>query len=241
MELVGQNTIRENYYRVLEQVDLAARSVHRESESIKLVVVTKGHPIQTVKEALAAGVRIFGENYTEEGIEKMHECPEEFSLEWHMIGHVQSRKARAICEHYDWVHSLDRLKLARRLDRFCGELGRKLPVLLECNVSGESTKFGWSAWDERKWPGLLVEFSQVVELPYLAIRGLMTMAPYSPNPELARPYFHRLRRLRDFLSRHIPKIEWNDLSMGMTGDFTVAVQEGATMVRVGTAILGPRP
>jgi pyridoxal phosphate enzyme (YggS family) len=241
MENVGKKAIQEKYYRVMEQIDQAARSVHRGTESIKLVVVTKGHSTQTVKGAIAAGVRIFGENYAEEGIQKMRKCPEDLSLEWHMIGHVQSRKARAVCENYDWMHSLDRLKIARRLDRFCGELGRKLPVLLECNVSGERTKFGWPAWKQKNWPDLLGEFSQVVELPNLDILGLMTMAPYSQDPEQARPYFLRLRRLRDFLSKHIPQIEWRELSMGMSDDFPVAVQEGATLVRVGTAILGPRP
>jgi hypothetical protein len=241
MESAGQANILANYRRVLKQIEASAASVGRNPQSVKLVVVTKGHPLQTISQALVAGIRVFGENYAEEGAAKKLACAGISGIEWHMIGHVQSRKAALICQHFDWVHSLDSLKLAQRLDRFALESGRRLPLLLECNVSGEESKFGWTAWDETRWEALLPEISQVVSLPNLELRGLMTMAPFFDDPEPARPYFQRLRRLQEFFTRHLPQAHWDELSMGMSGDFTVAVQEGATMVRIGTAILGPRP
>ena len=162
-------------------------------------------------------------------------------VEWHMIGHVQSRKAGMVVENYDWVHSLDSLKLARRLDRFAGEVGRKLPVLLECNVSGEQSKFGWEAWRERDWPVLVDQIAPIFEMQHLRVRGLMTMAPFLPDPEEARPFFQRLHRLKDHLAGQFPQADWSELSMGMSADFQVAIEEGATLVRIGTAILGARP
>jgi pyridoxal phosphate enzyme (YggS family) len=241
MEISEYGGIAARYQQVVAQIDQAARSADRDPASIKLVVVTKGHPIQAVKEALAVGVRIFGENYVEEGISKMIACSDQTGVEWHMIGHVQSRKAQPVCEHYSWVHSLDRLKLANRLDRFAGQLGRKLPVLLECNVSGEQSKFGWPAWEKQSWEDLAGKITPVLSLPNLDIRGLMTMAPFLTDPEQARPYFQRLRLLRDFLALQFPQANWQELSMGMSADFQVAVQEGATIVRIGTAIMGTRP
>jgi hypothetical protein len=240
MEKVAQSLILANYQRVMEQLDRAARSAGRDPAAVRLVVVTKGHPFKTVQQALAIGLRIFGENYAEEGIAKKLACTT-VGVEWHMIGHVQSRKARPVVEHFDWLHSLDRLKLAVRLDQFAGELGRKLPVLLECNVSGEETKFGWPAWEESGWATLAQEIALVLALPNLEVRGLMTMAPFLPDPQQARPYFVRLRRLQEFLSGRFSSVDWRELSMGMSADFEVAVQEGATIVRIGTAILGPRP
>ncbi len=235
------NAILTNYQHVRERIDRAAQSVGRDPRSIKLVVVTKGHSAAAVHSAIAAGLRVFGENYAEEGLEKMRSCSEATGLEWHMIGHVQSRKARMVAEHYDWVHSLDSLKLALRLDRFAGEFGRQLPVMLECNVSGEESKFGWPAWNEDAWENLLVEFSQILELPNLDVRGLMTMAPFLPDPEQTRPYMRRLKNLQSFLASSFSQASWQELSMGMSDDFEVAIQEGATIVRVGTAIMGPRP
>jgi pyridoxal phosphate enzyme (YggS family) len=241
----GTEVIRRNYSRVLEQINHAARSVRRDPSTIRLLVVTKGHPFETVQQAVAAGIRLFGENYVEEAVEKMQMLAGQglasaSELEWHMIGHLQSRKARLVCEHFACLHALDGLKLAERLDRFAGELGRKLPVLLECNVSGEQTKFGYPVWREDSWQELAGEFSRLLELQHLQVSGLMTMAPFFDEPEPARPYFQRLRRLQAFLAKSLPQTDWAELSMGMSGDFTVAVQEGATLVRVGTAIMGAR-
>ena len=238
--MADQDKILTNYHQVIEKIDRAARSSGRDAGEVKLVVVTKGHPVTVVHDAVAAGLRTFGENYAEEGITKMDACPEEVDLEWHMVGHVQSRKARPVSERFHWVHSLDSIKLANRLDRFAGEFGRRLPVLLECNVSGERTKYGWHAWREETWESLSSDLAPILALSNLSVRGLMTMAPFLPDPEAARPYFQRLRRLRDFLADRFPETQWSELSMGMSDDFQVAVQEGATMVRIGTAILGVR-
>jgi len=233
--------IQDNLQRVLERIAQAARAAGRDPDGVRLVVVTKGHPIQAVQEVIAAGARLLGENYVEEGVGKQQACGGAALVQWHMIGHVQSRKARPVCEHFDWLHSLDSLKLARRLDSVAGELGRRLPVLLECNVSGEATKFGWSAWQAETWPDLLPALAEVTALPNLSVCGLMTMAPFLEDPEQARPYFRRLRRLQEFLACRLTQVDWVELSMGMSGDFEAAIQEGATLVRIGTAIMGPRP
>ena len=241
----ASEVIRQNYRRVLEQIEEAARSAGRDPATVRLLVVTKGHPVEAVQQAVAAGIRLFGENYVEEAVEKIQTTDRQASglegaLEWHMIGHLQSRKARQVCEHFACLHSLDSLKLAERLDRFAGELGRKLPVLLECNVSGEQTKFGYPVWGEEGWQDLAGEFARLAELPHLQVRGLMAMAPFFDEAEPARPYFQRLRRFQTFLRRSVHQTDWSELSMGMSGDFSVAVQEGATIVRIGTAIMGAR-
>ncbi|RME91277.1 MAG: YggS family pyridoxal phosphate-dependent enzyme [Anaerolineae bacterium] len=232
--------IRERYERALEQIEAAARSAGRDPRDVRLVVVSKAQPLTVVRAAIAAGIRLLGENYPEEAVEKMQALAAETEVEWHMIGHVQSRKARLVAEHFALLHSLDRLKLARRLDRFAAEAGRTLPVLLEFNVSGEATKYGWPAWDENAWEALVPEIAQVLQFEHLRVRGLMAMPPLPREAEESRPYFRRLRRLRDFLSRRFPEIAWEELSMGTSADFVIAVQEGATLVRVGQAILGPR-
>jgi hypothetical protein len=181
-----------------------------------------------------------GENYAEEGLVKMEGLGDFGGLHWHMIGHVQSRKAGLVAGHFDWVHSLDSLKLASRLSRFAVEQARRVLVLLECNVSGERSKYGWQAWQEESWGELLEPFAEIQALPGIEIRGLMTMAPFLPYPEEARPYFKRLKKLQSYLTAHLPQADWSDLSMGMSADFEVAIEEGATWVRVGSAITGPR-
>jgi PLP dependent protein len=238
---VSVNTIRNNLDAVLERIDQAARSVGRESGSVRLVVVTKGHSQERIRAAMEAGARLLGENYVEEALDKMVSLSEQIGVEWHMIGHIQSRKASLVSEHFNYVHSLDSLKLAQRLDRFAGEFGKRLPVLLECNVSGEESKFGFSAWDETQWQTFFEHAAQIVGLEHLDVRGLMTMAPFFDEAEPARPYFRRLVRLRDAIATRVSPANWDELSMGMSGDFEVAVQEGATLVRIGQAILGPRP
>ena len=235
------NTIKINLERVAERINTAAISVGRDPKTVRLVVVTKGHSIGTVRAAIEAGARTLGENYVEEALEKMAPLETSIGVEWHMIGHIQSRKARIVCQRFDYVHSVDSEKLAGRLDRFCAENGSRLPVLLECNVSGESSKFGFSAWNEVQWQAVCEQVERIAGLKHLDLRGLMTMAPYFDDPQQARPYFQRLVCLRDYLSRNLPQVRLSELSMGMSGDFEAAVQEGATIVRIGTAILGARP
>lgn len=233
--------IAERYAHVNEQIRRAAQAAGRDPAGIRLVVVTKGHPLEDIQQVVEAGACLLGESYVEEALEKIQAGGLPGGVEWHMIGHVQSRKSKAVAAHFDWLHSLDREKLALRLERDAAAAGRTLPVLLECNVSGEQSKFGWPAWQEERWDGLLEPLERVLALPHLQVRGLMTMAPFFSDPQQARPYFNRLRRLRDFLAAHFPQADWSELSMGMSGDFEAAVQEGATIVRIGTAIMGPRP
>lgn len=235
------DAIRERRLNVLAQIERAAQSAGRSAASVQLVVVTKTHPVGILRAAIAAGAQDLGENYAEEAVAKIQALNPSDPLRWHMIGHVQSRKADLIPGHFDLMHSLDSLKLATRLDRFAGEAGHPLRVLLEVNVSGEQSKFGFPAWDETQWNALRPEFEQIASLPNLEIRGLMTMPPFSDDPETARPFFQRMRALQAYLAKYLPLVSWRELSMGTSVDYIAAVEEGATLVRVGTAILGSRP
>lgn len=239
-EIHLEDQIRNRYHEVCERIRVAATRVGRRAGEVSLVVVTKTQPVNLVQAVIKAGALHLGENYAEEGIEKKESLGGVEGLSWHMIGHVQSRKAAAVVKNYDMLHSLDSLKLARRLSRFACEQSIELPVLLECNVSGESSKFGFSAWEQQSWAVLLEPFSQILELPGLEVRGLMTMAPFLPTPEQSRPFFKRLKSLQVYLEAQLPGADWSDLSMGMSADYEVAVEEGATWVRVGSAITGPR-
>jgi pyridoxal phosphate enzyme (YggS family) len=205
-----------------------------------LVVVTKTQPVEVVQAAIEAGAQILGENYPEEGVMKIQSMAVQIGVEWHMIGHVQSRKAKLVTEHFNLMHSLDSLKLAARLDRFAGEFGRPLPVLLEFNVGGEESKSGWHITDDAQLDAVMPEIEALLALSHLQVRGLMTMPPLGEDPESARLYFQKLVRLRDMLAKRFPQADWSALSMGTSTDYEVAVQESATMVRVGTAIIGAR-
>ncbi len=234
------STIHERYLHTLDRISAAETRAGRAADSAKLVVVTKSQPVETVRAALEAGVKILGENYPEEAVAKIKAIGAA-DVEWHMIGHVQSRKADLIPVNFSLLHSLDSVKLAARLDRFAAQAGHVLPALLEFNVGEEESKFGWSVADESRWPAILPEIDMVLKLQNLTVRGLMTMPPLFDDPERTRPYFQKLRRLRDFLARNFPAADWSELSMGTSADFEAAVEEGATLVRVGTAIVGPRP
>ena len=239
--------IPRNLAQVQERVAEAALRTGRDPADVTLVAVTKTHPVETVVAAYQAGVRHFGENRVEEGIPKIpavHAVISGPQPTWHMVGHVQSRKARAVVARFDCVHSLDRPKIARRLSRFAQEAGLTLPVLLECNVSGEETKFGFDLqdWKQDKagQEAFFATVEQVLALPALSVQGLMTMAPFVADPETVRPVFVNLRALLDALRERFPACDWRHLSMGMTDDFEVAIEEGATMVRIGRAIFGAR-
>jgi pyridoxal phosphate enzyme (YggS family) len=242
--------IAERYQQVLERITRVAQSAGRNPDQVRLIVVTKLHPPERVRAVIAAGARYLGENYAEEALAKKIALATtsdslidaQSEVEWHIIGHVQSRKARLVCEHFDYLHSLDSLKLARRLEQAAVEFNRAaLPVLLEFNLSGEATKSGWPAWQENRWNEFLPDIEQILELSHLRVHGLMTMPPFSEDTEQSRVYFRRLRLLQNFLCSHFPHSDWSELSMGMSHDFEIAVQEGATWVRVGQAIFGPRP
>lgn len=234
------DSIRDRYHETLERIAAAEHRAGRPAGSTRLVVVTKSQPRAVIEAAIEAGIKILGENYPEEAVEKIRSIPAT-GVEWHMIGHVQSRKAGLIPANFALMHSLDSLKLAARLERFAEQAGVVLPVLLEFNVGEEESKFGWDGANESVWSNLLPEIDMVLKLPHLVVRGMMTMPPLFDDPEQARPYFQKLRRLRDFLARSFPDKTWAELSMGTSADFEAAVEEGATLVRVGTAIVGPRP
>ena len=240
-----------NLERVQTRIAAAAQRVERSPHEVILVAVTKTQSLAAVQAAYRLGVRHFGENRVEEGIPKMHALvdalgeianPDERPL-WHMIGHVQHRKtAQAV--HFDVIHSLDSLRLAERLEARAAALQRVIPVLLECNVSGEASKYGFPLADWQRDREVRAAFIQTVRtisrLPHLKLQGLMTMAPIVPEAELTRPVFASLRALRALLREELPDIDWRHLSMGMTDDFEVAIEEGATMVRIGRAIFGER-
>jgi len=234
------NAIRERYSSVTASIRVAERAAGRASGSVRLVVVTKTHPAATVRAAIAAGALELGENYVEEALEKMGEIGRVEGLHWHMIGHVQSRKAEQVAGSFQTVHSVDSLKLAVRLDRFAGEAGTRLPVLLEVNVSGEDSKFGYAAWNEGLWQAWDPEIERLAALPNIEIRGLMTMPPFADEAEASRPFFEKMAALQAYLVQQHPQVAWKELSMGTSMDYVVAVETGATIVRVGTAIMGAR-
>ena len=233
--------IRIRYEQTLEHITSIAKSSGRDSESVQLVVVTKAQPIEVVQAVVQAGARILGENYPDESASKISSFGSESGVEWHMIGHVQSRKARLVIEHFDLLQSLDSLKLAERLNAMAMNAQRILPVLLEFNVGGEESKFGWPATHEKDWPALYPIIETILGLENLKIRGMMTMPPLETNPEDARIYFRTLRLLRDHMAERYSGADWRELSMGTSFDYGVAIQEEATLVRIGTAIVGHRP
>jgi pyridoxal phosphate enzyme (YggS family) len=234
------SSIRQNYQNTLDHIATAARKSGRSPDDVRLVVVTKSQPLEVVQAAIEAGVRVLGENYPEEAVTKIQALAPQSGVEWHMIGHVQSRKARLVADHFALLHSLDSLKLARRLDRFAAEGNRVLPVLLEFNVGGEESKAGWDASQASQWNAFLPEIAGLLSLPHLRLQGLMSMPPLETEAEDSRRYFQRLRQLRDWLASQFPEGDWKELSMGTSADYLVAVEEGATLVRVGTAIVGAR-
>ena len=230
--------------QVRDRIARAAARAGRDPADVTLVAVSKTHPAAMVEAALATGLTDFGENRIQEASVKIPEVRSDGDVRWHLIGHLQRNKAQRAVELFDLVHSLDSLRLAETLDRHTAASGRRLPVLLQINIAGESQKDGWdlpggvanaSALDP-----FLREVEQVLALEHLEVRGLMTIAPLAQEAEQARPVFEALRELRDDLLRRYPANEWRDLSMGMTGDFEIAIEEGATLVRVGRAIFGER-
>lgn len=234
------SSIREKYIRAQENIARAAQSAGRSPSQVKLVVVTKTQTVETVGAAVEAGITLLGENYPEEGVMKIQSIGGLSAVEWHMIGHVQSRKAALVAQRFNFLHSLDGLKLAAKLDRHCREFGRVLPALLEFNVGGEESKSGWDASDDSRWAALLDDVGAALALPNLQIRGLMTMPPLGESAEFSRPFFQKLKRLQAYLSAQFPQADFSELSMGTSADYEVAVQEGATFVRIGASIVGAR-
>ena len=226
-------SIAENVLRIKERIARAALKGGREPGSVRLVAVSKTKPAAAVAQAYACGQLIFGENYVQELVGKHAELPQEIS--WHFIGNLQSNKVRQIAGLVDLIHSVDRLSLAREIDRQWGGLGRVCDVLVQVNISREATKGGTSSEE------LFDLVRSVARLPHLRVCGLMAMPPFFDDPEGARPYFRALKELsRELEAAAIPGVEMRELSMGMSGDFEAAIEEGATLVRVGSALFGER-
>ena len=226
-------SIARNLEEIRERIAQAALEIGRDPATVRLIAVSKTKPAAAIAEAFSCGQVIFGENYVQELVAKAAELPREIS--WHFIGHLQSNKVRQIAGLVDMIHSVDRLSLAQEIDRQWGALGRHCDVLIQVNISCEATKSGTSS-DE-----LLDLVKSVALLPNVRIKGLMTMPPFFDDPEAARPYFAALRVLaREVAKEEIPGVEMRELSMGMSGDFEAAIVEGATLVRVGSALFGER-
>lgn len=224
-------TIADNLSVILERIRKAEQAAGRPQGSVKLVAVSKTFPAADVRECLAAGQHIFGENRVQEGLSKIPEVPGE--AEWHLIGPLQKNKVRKALQGFSVIHSVDSLKLAQFIDSVAGQLGIRARVLFEVHVGGEESKFGFEP------DALQNEWSEITGLEHLDPLGLMCIPPPVDDPQQARPYFRQLRELRDALAS--PEHPLPELSMGMSHDFETAIAQGATYVRVGTAIFGGRP
>lgn len=221
--------MEENFAAVRAKIVAACERSGRDPGTVLLLPVTKGHSAEVVEAAAGLGLRVFGENKVQEAKAKIPLCSSR--LQWHMIGHLQSNKARDAVQLFSMIQSIDSVSLAEEVNKWAEKLGKRVPILLEVNTAGEASKFGFGL------ENLPVE--EINRFPRLELQGLMTVAPYSPTPERVRPYFQKLRQLRDECSDRLGA-PLPHLSMGMSGDYEVAIEEGATIVRIGTALFGPR-
>ena len=221
-----------NLHSIQQRIDAACARAGRDPASVTLLAVSKGQPPEAVRAAADLGLSVFGENKVQEAKAKIPLCPGR--LRWQMIGHLQSNKCRDAVYFSQMIQSVDSLALAEEINKWAAKSAKTMPILLEVNIAGEASKFGYRP------ATLLAELERINALPKIEIHGLMTIAPWSPDPEKARPVFRQLRELKDecgqILGAPLPQ-----LSMGMSGDFEAAIEEGATLVRLGTALFGPRP
>jgi PLP dependent protein len=226
--------IAENIQKIKGRVALACRKAGRDPEEVRLVAVAKTFPPRQIEEAVRSGVADIGENYIQELLEK-REAVGPLPVRWHFVGHLQTNKVKSIAGWIQLIHSVERLGLAKEIDKRAAQSGRVIEVLVEVNTTGEESKYGVRPEDTVGFVRQLEEFR------HLHVAGLMTIGPFLPDPEGSRPMFHTLRQLRDELAGlHQENVTPRHLSMGMTGDFEVAIEEGATIIRVGTAIFGRR-
>ena len=226
-------TISSNLTRINLRIHAAAEKAGRDPASVRLVAVSKTRPSADIREAFQAGQIVFGENYIQELVPKLAEVSE--AVQWHVIGHLQSNKVKYIAGQVSLIHSVDRISLAEEIDRQWGMLGKVCDILIQVNISGEASKSGTTE------EGAIQLVRYCALLPHIRVRGVMTMPPFFDDPEAARPYFAELQRLSESIAaQQIAGVEMVELSMGMSGDFEAAIEEGATLVRVGTAIFGKR-
>lgn len=225
--------ITENLEQVRKNIDEACRMAGRDPKEVTLIAVSKTKPVSMLKEAYDAGARCFGENKVQEIMDKHPQLPED--IQWHMIGHLQRNKVKYIVDKVSMIHSVDSLRLALTIEQEAAKHNVCVPVLLEVNVAQEESKFGL------KMDEVLPLIETIADFPHIKVQGLMTIAPYVENAEDNRDFFRQLKKLSvDIEAKNINNVSMSVLSMGMTGDYQVAVQEGATMVRVGTGIFGER-
>jgi pyridoxal phosphate enzyme (YggS family) len=228
------NTIRDRFASIVLRIESAALRCGRSPKDVRLVAVSKTQPAEAVADVAAAGATIVGENYIQEARTKF-EALQHLEVSWHYIGHLQSNKAKYAVRMFDLIHTVDTLKLAAEIDKQAQKAGKVQQVLVQVNVSGEQSKSGANT----ESAVTLVE--AVSRLNNIRVCGLMTMPPFYDNPERARPHFATLRKLRDRIDAgRLPNVTMKELSMGMTGDFETAIEEGATLVRIGTALFGER-
>jgi pyridoxal phosphate enzyme (YggS family) len=225
-------SLSENLEKIQQRITGACARSGREPGSVTLLAVTKSQPPEVVREAADCGQALFGENKIQEAKAKIPLCPGR--LRWHFIGHLQSNKCRDAVELFEMIQSVDSLSLAQEINKRAGQAAKTMPILLEINVAGEASKFGYQP------EKLLAELKEINALQRIEIQGLMAVPPWSAEPEKSRPYFRQLRELKQKCEQ-ILGVSQPHLSMGMSGDFEIAIEEGATMVRVGTALFGPRP
>lgn len=227
--------MREQINAVVARIRAAALAAGRDPETVRLVAVSKTVPAERVRTAVEAGITLLGENYIQEARDKI-DALGDLDVSWHFIGHLQRNKAKFAVRLFDLIHAVDSLKLARELDKEAAKHGKVQAILVQVNTGKEATKSGVYAEEA------LALVREAGRLPHLAVRGLMTLPPFFNAPEKVRPFFRELRELRDRLREEaLPGVSMDELSMGMTGDFEAAIQEGATLVRIGTAIFGERP
>ena len=230
-------SIADNIARVHTQIESAARRAGREPDQIELMAVTKTVPLERIREAYQSGIRLLGENRVQEFEAKRSALSELTDARWNMIGHLQTNKAARAAELFYSVESVDSLRLAHKLNSAASEFGKTLPILMEINIGGESAKSGIAPASE----DLELVLRAAPELPHLRFEGLMTVPPYSDDPERSRPFFRTMRELASSIQRRgLPGVNMSVLSMGMSHDFEIAIEEGATRVRVGTALFGER-
>ncbi|MGI8785189.1 MAG: YggS family pyridoxal phosphate-dependent enzyme [Acidobacteriota bacterium] len=225
--------IQENLAGVRQRIEAACRRAGRPATSVRLVAVSKTFAAEAVQNAAAAGQQVFGENRIQEAATKI-EALRSANLRWHLIGHLQSNKARKAVELFDLIESIDSLELAARVSDIAGKLGKRMPVLLQVHLGNEETKHGFDPEQLRE------QLPELLAFPHMDVRGLMAIPPFLEDPEKVRPYFLQLRTVRDRWNAENPSLVLTELSMGMSSDFEVAIEEGATLIRVGTGVFGKR-
>jgi hypothetical protein len=233
-------TIQDRYKQVVQKVEHASKQFGRAVEDVKLIIVTKGHDTANIIDVVNAGASILGENYPEETLRKIKEINEEVKPTWHMIGHLQSRKIKMMHPAFSCIHSIDSVELAQKLNRFYYEKDSIIDVLLEVNIAGEESKFGFDASNDQKMEQLYDEFEKIILLPNIKMVGLMTMPPYAVEPTQNEACYNLCNEFCSKIRDKLGLSHFRQLSMGTSADFETAIKCGATYVRVGEAIMGKR-